>query len=128
MPRVYIADPVSKERSALRLLLLDLKMEVVGFSSDWLTTLTLAPLSEMDMLLVDRYLLPEKPENALAVLRVNCPNLVVIVLVSRWNAGKEAELPSGVDAIISKNETRECVATRLQAVAEQIVPEFAPWH
>src|SRR5512133_355637 len=115
MLRVYVADSVSKERSVLRLLLLDLKMEVVGFSSDWLTTLTLAPPSELDMLVVDMNLLPEKPEIALAALRVACSNPVVIVLISRWKAG--SVLPAGVDAIISKSETRECVATRLQAMA-----------
>src|SRR5512133_2047140 len=124
MLRVYVADSVSKERSVLRLLLLDLKMEVVGFSSDWLTTLTLAPPSELDMLLVDGNLLPEKPEVALAALRGACPNPVAIVLVSRWNIGKKAELPFGADAVISKSETRECVATRLQTVAERIAHEF----
>jgi hypothetical protein len=128
MLRVYVADSVSKERSVLRLLLLDLKMEVVGFSSDWSTTLTLAPPSELDMLLVDRDLLPEKPEIALAALREACPNPVFIVLVSRWNADKKAEPPSGVYAVISKNETREFVATRLQAVAKQIAHEFTLWH
>jgi hypothetical protein len=39
MTRVFVADAKLEERSALRLLLLDLKMEVVGEAADWFTTL-----------------------------------------------------------------------------------------
>jgi hypothetical protein len=39
MPRVFLADAQLEERSALRLLLLDLKMEVVGEAADWPATL-----------------------------------------------------------------------------------------
>ena len=58
MTRVYLADAKPEERSALRLLLLDLKMEVVGEAADWFTTLAQAPVSRIDMLLVDWDLLP----------------------------------------------------------------------
>ena len=53
MAHVYLADARPEERSALRLLLLDLKMEVVGEAADWSTTLAQAPVSRLDMLLVD---------------------------------------------------------------------------
>ncbi len=53
MVRVYVSDSLPEERSALRLLLLDLKMEVVGEASNWLTTFDLAPVSKLNMLLVD---------------------------------------------------------------------------
>src|SRR5574341_539281 len=53
MTRVYIADARLEERSALRLLLLDLKMEVVGEAADWITTLANAPATGLDMLLID---------------------------------------------------------------------------
>src|SRR4051812_3552194 len=43
MTRVYIADSIPIERSALRTLILDLKMDVVGEAADWLTTLSNAP-------------------------------------------------------------------------------------
>jgi hypothetical protein len=39
MTRVYLADAQPDERSSLRLLLLDLKMEVVGEAAGWSTTL-----------------------------------------------------------------------------------------
>ena len=38
MTRVYIADAKSAERHALRVLLLDLQMEVAGEAADWITT------------------------------------------------------------------------------------------
>ncbi len=60
MTRVYLADAQTEERSALRLLLLDLKMEVVGEAADWSTTLAQAPVSRTDMLLVDWDLLPSR--------------------------------------------------------------------
>ena len=38
MTRVYIADGLPEERSALRLMLLDLHLEVVAEAEDWATT------------------------------------------------------------------------------------------
>ena len=64
MTSVYIADAKRTERSALRLLLLDLKMEVVGEAADWSTTLTQVPVSRVDMLLIDWDLLPGEPATA----------------------------------------------------------------
>jgi hypothetical protein len=53
MTRVYLADAQVSERAALRLLLLDLKLEIAGEAADWFTALSQAPLSHSDMLLVD---------------------------------------------------------------------------
>jgi len=60
MTRVYVADARLEERSALRLVLLDLKMEVVGEAADWFTTLVQVPISHVDMLLVDWDLFPKR--------------------------------------------------------------------
>jgi hypothetical protein len=49
MTRVFVADEKPEERTALRLLLLDLEMEVVGEAADWAETLALAPVSRTDM-------------------------------------------------------------------------------
>jgi DNA-binding NarL/FixJ family response regulator len=73
MTRVYIADAQKEERSALRMVLLDLDMEVVGESADWTTTLAQAPISRAEMLLVDWDLLPSLPVGALDELRNACP-------------------------------------------------------
>jgi DNA-binding NarL/FixJ family response regulator len=58
MTRVFLVDAQVDERAALRLLLLDLKMEVVGEAVDWPDTLAQAPGTPLDMLLVDWDLLP----------------------------------------------------------------------
>ena len=116
MTRVYIADAKPEERSALRLLILDMKMEVVGEASDWLTLLSKAPTSQIDMLLVDWELLPSSPTAALDKLRKACPAALVIVLISHLDARQQAALSAGADAFISKGETPDRVAEHLRAV------------
>jgi DNA-binding NarL/FixJ family response regulator len=120
MTRVYLADAQSEERSALRLLLLDLKLEVVGESADWLTTLAQAPISHTDMLLVDWDLLPNSPTAALEQLRRACPAALVIVLISHLDARHQAALSAGADAFISKGETPERVSERLRVAAASV--------
>ena len=121
MTRVYIADTLTEERSALRLMLLDLDMEVVGEGTNWANTLAQAPVSHTDMLLVDWGLLPPaSPSLALDELRRNCPAALVIVLISHLDARQQAALSSGADAFISKGETPERVAERLRSVAAGI--------
>jgi DNA-binding NarL/FixJ family response regulator len=120
MTRVYLADAQPEERSALRLLLLDLKLEVVGEAADWVTTLSQAPNSRTDMLLVDWDMLPSSPTEALEKLRKACPAALVIVLISHLDARHQAALSAGADAFISKGETPERVAERLRAVAASV--------
>jgi DNA-binding NarL/FixJ family response regulator len=121
MTRVYIADARPEERSALRLMILDLKMKVVGEAADWSTTLAQAPGSRIDMLLVDWDLLPNSPTAALEELRKSCPAALVIVLISHLDARQQAALSAGADAFISKGETPERVAERLLTVAASVL-------
>ena len=120
MTRIYLADAQAEERSALRLLLQDLKMDVVGEAADWITTLAQAPISRTDMLLVDWDLLPNSPTAALENLREACPAALVIVLISHLDARHQAALSAGADAFISKGETPERVAELLRAAAASI--------
>ena len=120
MTRVYVADAKPEERSALRLVLLDLKMEVVGEAADWETTLAQAPISRTDMLLIDWDLLPNSPTAALDELRLACPAALVIVLISHLDARHQAALSAGADAFISKGETPERVAESLRTFAAGI--------
>ena len=120
MIRVYIADAKPEERSALRLLLLDLKMEVAGEADDWATTLDQAPVSHTDLLLIDWDLLPNSPTAALKKLRKACPAALVIILISRLDARQQAALSIGADAFISKGEVPERVADRLRAIAANV--------
>jgi DNA-binding NarL/FixJ family response regulator len=120
MTRVYLADAQTEERSALRLMLQDLKMNVVGEATNWVTTLAEAPATQLDMLLVDFGLLPAESGMAFAELRVACPNVVFIILISHLDARQQAALSAGADAFISKGETPERVAERLRAAAQSL--------
>lgn len=120
MIRVYIADAKVEERSALRLLLLDLKMEVAGEADDWATTLVQAPVLHTDLLLIDWDLLPNSPTAALKKLRKACPAALVIILISRLDARQQAALSIGADAFISKGEVPERVANRLRAIVANV--------
>jgi DNA-binding NarL/FixJ family response regulator len=121
MIRVYLADAQPEERSALRLLLLDLAMEVVGEAADWPTTLAQAPTTGLEMLLVDWDLLPvDLGVQSLAELRLACPNAIVVVLISHLDARHQAALSAGADAFISKGEIPERVVERLRAAAERV--------
>jgi DNA-binding NarL/FixJ family response regulator len=120
MTRVYIADAIPEERSALRLVLLELKMEVVGEAADWETTLAQAPISGLDMLLIDWDLLPDSPNATLDELRRACPAALVVILISRMDARQQAALSAGADAFISKAETPERVTERLRSIAAGI--------
>jgi DNA-binding NarL/FixJ family response regulator len=120
MTRVYIADAKPEERVALRLVLLDLNMEVAGEAADWAATLKQAPASRVDMLLIDWDLLPISPTVALEKLRKACPAALVIVLISHLDARQQAALSAGADAFISKGETPERVAERLLTVAASV--------
>ena len=127
MTRVYVADALLENRSALRLLLLDLKMEVVGEAADWLATLAKAPATRLDMLLVDWALLPiNSGAQALMKLRMLCPNAIVIVLLSHVDARQQAALSAGADVFISKGEMPERVAERLRLAAASVPVWQAP--
>lgn len=122
MTRVYISDAKPEERSALRLLLRDLNMEVVGEAGDWSTTLALAPVSRTEMLLIDWDILPGAPNAALEELRRDCPAALVIILISHLDARHQAAVSAGADAFISKGEMPERVAAHLRTIAASIRP------
>jgi DNA-binding NarL/FixJ family response regulator len=119
MIRVFLADAEPDERKALRMLLRDLKMEVVGEAGDWPATLDRAPTTGLDMLLVDWAMLPAGlGVKALAQLRLACPNAILVVLISHLEARQQAALSAGADMFISKSETPERVAERLQSAVD----------
>mgnify|MGYP000069976413 FL=1 len=115
MTRVFLADSQPEVRSALRMVLLDLHMSVVGEAADWPATLAQAATTHPDMLVVDWDLIP--PDGSLLKLRATCPAAVVIVLISHLDARDQAALSAGADSFISKGESPERVAERLRAAA-----------
>ena len=136
MKRVYLADAQTEERAALRLMLLDLNLQVVGEAADWRTALDQAPATRPDMVVVDWDLVSNgsgaahsacslassegTSEQALAELRVACPSALVIVLISHLDARQQAALSAGADAFISKGEMPDRVAERLRAAAGRV--------
>ena len=115
MTRVFLADAKSETRSALRLLLVDMQMQVVGEAVDWPGALAQIPIANPDMLVVD-WELPAGVGAALAELRVTCPNLRVVVLSGQLDARKAA-LHAGADAFISMGDAPDRVTERLRAAA-----------
>lgn len=122
MTRVYLANAIPEEISALRLMLLDLKMELVGEAVDWETALIQVPDRSIDILLIDWDLLPNSSTAALTMLRKACPEALVIVLISHMDARQQAALSAGADAFISKEEMPDRIANRLRDVAANILP------
>lgn len=122
MTRIFLADALAKERAALRRMLLDLNMQMVGEAEDWLTTLAQAPASSLDMLLVEWSLLPANPGAALAELRLACPRAIIVVLISHLDPRQQAAQSMGADVFISKGETADRIAGRLRAAADSIAP------
>ena len=118
MIRVFLADSQPYTRSALRLMLQDLNMLVVGEAVNWTAVLQEANLTQPDMIVVDWELIPT--ESSLLALRATCPAAVVIILISHLDARQQAALSAGADSFISKDEMPDRVAERLQAAAAAI--------
>jgi DNA-binding NarL/FixJ family response regulator len=114
MKRAFLADAQLDERSAIRLLLEDMNMQVVGEAADWSTALALAPPTRPDLVVVDWSLVADESGAALPKLRATCPTAVVIVLISHLDSRHQAALSAGADAFISKSETSDRVAERLR--------------
>ena len=120
MIRVYLADAMPEERSALRLMLLDLKMEIAGEAGDWSTTFAQLPLCSTDLLVADWKLLPDAPNAILVELRRACPKALAIIIIGGFEARQQAALSAGADGFISKGDLPERVAEQFSAVAAKI--------
>jgi two-component system response regulator DesR len=120
MKRAFLADAQTDERSALRLILQDLDMQVVGEAADWPTVLARAPATSPDLVVVDWGLVSDESGAALPILRETCPTAVVIVLISHLDPRQQAALSAGADSFISKSETSMRVAERLRDAVASI--------
>ena len=117
MTRIYIANALIEERSALCLLCRDLKMEVVGEAADWLTTVVQTPFSSTDILLIDWELLPISPNKAIEELRKLCAVTMLVVIISYLSIRQQLALPIDADFFISKGEMPEKIIEHLQMIA-----------
>jgi DNA-binding NarL/FixJ family response regulator len=119
MPRVFLADAQPEVRSSLRLLLVDLNMQVVGEATDWPAVLAQAAATHPDLLVVDWELPAGFGAAPLAELRLACPGVRVVALSSQLEA-RQAALSAGADAFISKGEAPDRVAERLRTAAGSV--------
>jgi DNA-binding NarL/FixJ family response regulator len=117
---VYIADALPQERLALRLVLIDLNMEIAGEAEDWSTTLAEMPIRSIDMLVAGWELLPRASNATLDELRRACPKALVIVLIGGLEVRRQAALSAGANGFISKGELPERVVEHLRAAAAKI--------
>ena len=113
MVRGYLADAMFEERSALRLLLLDLDMEIAGEADNWSTALAEAPICHTDLLIVETELLSGSSNILLDEIRSACPKALIIILIGRLEARQQAALSADADLFTSKSETPERVAEHL---------------
>ena len=120
MTRVFIANPNADECSALRLMLQDLRMEVVGNALEWPLVIASVPVTRPDILLVDWELLPADPAAHLLALRRNCSTPFFTVLTSYLDARQQAATSVGADAFISKFEAPNRLADRLLVIAKSL--------
>jgi len=120
MKRVFLADAQLDERSAFRLILQDLDMQVVGEAADWPAVLALAPTTRPDLVVIDWGLVADESGAALPKLRAICPAAMVIVLISHLDPRHQAALSAGADTFISKSETSMRVAERLRDAVASI--------
>jgi DNA-binding NarL/FixJ family response regulator len=125
MARVFLADNQYHERSALRLFLRDLQMQIVGEAEDWVKTLAQAPATTPTILLVAWGLLPRESSLALQELRQACPAAMVIVLFSDADVREQAALSSRADQFISKWDRPDKVAEQLRIAAASVRPHLA---
>lgn len=118
MVNVYIADASTEERAALRWLLKDLKMQVVGEGSDWPAVLSEAPRANPDLLLIDYGLIKANSGFSLSKLRAACSPSVAIILISNLALREHATQSTGADVFISKFDLPEDIAKQIEDAAE----------
>jgi len=120
MIRVFIANAKTEERSALRFMLLSLKLEVVCDASDCQTVLAKAPATNFNLLLVDWELLPADAIASVSAMRQACSNAIMVVLTSYLDARQQAARSAGADAFISKGEIPNRLADHLLAISRNL--------
>ncbi len=117
MTRIYLADSQEEERLALRLMALDLRMEVAGEGVSLEDVRQEASSDPPNILLIEYALLPEKTAKALVDLRDIFPQAAIVLLINRLDPHLPASLSGEADQFISKGDTPERVADILRKAA-----------
>lgn len=124
--RVVLADDQAKVRSALRLLLEHQPdLEILGEAVNTTGLLDWVKAAHPDLVLLD-WELPGLPAaDLLPQLRAHQPNLQVIALSGRPEAG-QAALEAGADAFVSKGDPPEVLVAAIEACRNQKCCEGKP--
>ena len=104
MRRVFLADARSDERSDLRLLLVDIDMQVVGEAAGWTSVLNLGPTTHPDVVVVDWGLISTRSVAALRELQIAYPTAVLIVVPGLMDAHQRSMLIAGTDDFIHEDQ------------------------
>jgi DNA-binding NarL/FixJ family response regulator len=126
MKRVFLADSQNDERLALRILLENLDMQVVGEAANWSTVLAQAPATRPDMVLVEWELVAAGSGPNLLELRRDCKASVVIVLIGNLEDREQAAISAGADSYISYGETADRVVEHLRTAVGTLVHDSIP--
>ena len=113
MKRVFIADARFNERSDLRLLLVDIAMQVVGEAAGWTSVLTFGPTTHPDVVVVDWGLISTRSVPAMRELRTAYPSAVLIVVPNNMDAHQRSLLISGTDEFVYKGQLSNLLAKQL---------------
>lgn len=119
MMRVLVAASQMDTRTALRLLLQTLEMQVVGESADWAATLQLAQELGPEIVLIDWEIIPPHTLNILKPLRHICRNASIIVLGDQLHLPQRAALVAEADLLLSKSEMPDQIANHILAVGRR---------
>jgi DNA-binding NarL/FixJ family response regulator len=119
MPRLYLADAYPVERNAFRLLIHDLRMDLVGETDRWPTVLAQVPIVRPHILVVDWEILPDSPSVAFEGLRKTCPVPLAIILLGHFDPKSKPAVSACADVYISKGETAEQVINSFRVVAKR---------
>ncbi len=123
---ILLADDEVRVRSALQMLLKEQPgMKVVAEVAEAEALLAQIRATQPDLVLLDWGLPGLGAVGSLPTLRLVCPNLAVIVLSGRPEAGREA-LAVGADAFVSKVESPEHLLAALHTIAARINGRGSP--
>jgi DNA-binding NarL/FixJ family response regulator len=117
---ILLADDEVRVRSALQMLLNEEPgMKVVAEVAEAEALLTQIRVTRPDLVLLDWGLPGLGAVGSLPALRLICPNLTVMVISGRPEAGREA-LAAGADAFVSKVDPPEHLLAALNIFARRI--------
>jgi DNA-binding NarL/FixJ family response regulator len=121
MIKVFIVDTSPEERSALRWMLKDLNMQVVGEASDCSTLFNEVPKTNPDLVLIDYALVRSDINFSVGKIRAICSPTIAIVVMSSLNFREMATISTGADIFISKNDLPEDIARQIQDAADHVI-------